>query len=119
MPKEDRIGRPQTYMKRMGHGIGFALWMAEHVPPKLVPPQFWILNTDSEGDQVADVSCPCKHMPTVPILGAITPCHPEPVEGCDCERYFFFDGQNVWAFNSPTPTAKESPAEEAATSVEA
>lgn len=112
IPKVDRVGRPQHDPKRLMHGMEGALWTAERVPPRLVPDAYWQLDIDADGDPVAVVSCPCGYMPIAPALEALVECL-----GDACGRYFFFNGKNVWAYNSPTPTAPEEPDPDDATLV--
>ena len=104
LPKTDRLGRPQKDPHRLFHGIGGALWLAERIPAREVPPEFWALDTSDADEPMAIVACPCSASPQVRLLGAITPC--------ECERYFFFDGRTVWVWrdagavpDEPTPVA--------------
>jgi hypothetical protein len=81
-------------------GIGWANFCAERgIKPKVVPSEFWALDADGRGDPLAIISCPCGNQPLVKALAAPIECRAED----DCERYFFFDGENVFAFNSPKP----------------
>lgn len=80
-------------------GIGWANWLAERVPPTCVPPEFWSLDADA-GAPVAIVACPCRHEPVVRKLASPAPCRA--IDSPECPRSFFFDGENVYAFNSPS-----------------
>lgn len=100
-------------------GIGWAnYWAALGVTPKLVPPEFWALDVrdtgtieinDSSGRDlpvivpVAVVACPCGHEPQATKLAMPVECRAQ--RPSTCPRYFFFDGENVYAFNSPKPPA--------------
>lgn len=59
---------------------------------KLVPQEFWA-ETAEGGLTVAEVACPCGHSPQARVAAYPTPC--------ECERWFFFDGTDVWALNTP------------------
>lgn len=83
-------------------GIGWALFLAElGVTPKLVPSEFWALDASDTGEPVATISCPCGHQPFAPKLDAPVEC--QAGRPSTCPRSFFFDGENVYAFNSPRP----------------
>lgn len=94
----DRLGREE------GHWMGsltYAGCMAQWgVGLKKVPGDFWSLDITDDGYPCAMVACPCGGTPSVETLGPLVAC-----DGEDCERHFFYDGKDVWAFNSPTPTA--------------
>lgn len=90
----------------------FTAWLAERVPVRLVPGEYWSLDAVDTGEtkidrvsgtnepvivSVALVACPCGHQPTVPALDHLTKCQDD---GCQCQRFFFFDGANVWCFNT-------------------
>ena len=102
MPTVDRAGRPQRDPKRLMAGIHGILWVAERIPNVLVPPEFWSLDADEDGQEVAVVSCPCGHAPTVALLEA-------PAK-CECERYFAFTGPDVWSFGRARDGATVVPA---------
>lgn len=77
-------------------GLTYATYMAQiGVTPREVPGDFWNLNITADGYPAAEVACPCGHTPLVETLGPITECDGE------CGRHFFFDGESVWAFNTP------------------
>lgn len=79
-------------------GMGWAVWLAEHgIAPRLVPSEYWSLDADIGDEPVAVVACPCANEPTVGKRAAPALC-----EGPLCERSFFFDGDDVWCFNTPT-----------------
>lgn len=59
---------------------------------KLVPPEFWTAE-ESDERRYALISCRCGADTRVE-LGA------SPVK-CECERWFFYDGTNLWALISP------------------
>lgn len=92
MPGErDRLGRLAPH--RMG-GLTYATLAARvGVGVKEVPGDFWSLDVTEDGFPCAVVACPCGMSPQVEPLGPNVPC--------ECERNFFFDGDTVWAFNTP------------------
>jgi hypothetical protein len=97
VPDKDRLGR------REGHwfgGLTYATLAAQiGVGCKKVPGDFWSLDITDDGYPCAMVACPCGSTPAVEPFGPQMPCG-------GCERYFFYDGENVWAYNSPTPVAE-------------
>lgn len=100
VPDVDRLGREEK-----GHWLGgltYARLVAEWgVGVREVPSDFWALDVTDDGFPCAMIACPCGSTPSTETLGPILAC-----EGDGCGRYFFFDGQAVWVFNSPTqPTA--------------
>jgi len=97
MPKLDRAGRPQKEPHRLFHGIEDTIWLAERMPPRVVPPDYWNLDADPDDAEshVAVVACPCGASVVVPLLGALTRC-----EGEDCGRHFFFESVNVYCFRA-------------------
>lgn len=81
-------------------GLGWANFIAElGVPLREIPAEFWALDADEAGEPVAMVACPCGHAPSVPKHVAPVECQAR--RPSTCPRYFFFDGGNVYAFNSP------------------
>lgn len=94
-------------------GIGWANWLGEHgVTPRVVPSEFWALDVRDTGatridrisgkdeavvERVVVIACPCGQQPL-----AVERVAPMP---CGCERSFFFDGENVYAFNTPSVAA--------------
>lgn len=72
-----------------------------HMPVDMVPPDFWTLDTDDEGFTVAVVACPCGETPRVEALGLVT---------CECERGFFFTGEEITVINSQRRTAADAAA---------
>lgn len=96
---KDRVGREE------GHWIGgltYATCAAQWgVGCKGVPGDFWSLDITDDGYPCAVVACPCGESPAVEALAPIVACCGE-----GCGRHFFFDGESVWAFNSPSPVAE-------------
>jgi hypothetical protein len=89
--KHDVLGRKVP--KPLGSlGILSAAIACGMPAPKPVPGEFWALDLNDDGYSCAVVSCPCGHTPSVEV-GTL--------EECECERYFFFAGESVQAFNSP------------------
>lgn len=93
--------RPDTEqaLRRDGlHVLGpFALarlLMRAGVRHRIVPREFWTESKVEYGPAV--VACPCGESAIVELASVPTRC-----EGC--ERFFFYDGTEVWAFNSPDP----------------
>lgn len=83
-------------------GIGWSGYLAElGIPLRPVPPEFWTLDADEAGEPVAVIACPCGHDPHTPKLHSPVECQAR--RPSTCPRYFFFDGENVYAFNSPKP----------------
>ena len=92
MRHKDRLGREEGHW--MG-GLTYAtLCAGVGVGVKEVPGDFWSLDVTDDGYPCAVVACPCGAAPTAEALAPMVPC--------DCARHFFYDGQNVWAFASPT-----------------
>lgn len=90
LPGFDLLGRTQP--RGMG-GLTYANLCAEvGVGFKQVPGDFWTLTTTADGFPLAEVACQCGETPSPEPLA--------PMVECACHRWFFFDGENVWAFNS-------------------
>lgn len=102
LPTIDRAGRPQKDPSRLMSGIVGIVWVSEHVPNTLVPSEYWALDADDAGEQIAVISCPCGHSPTIPLLEA-------PIK-CECERYFAFTGPDVWSYGRESYDATVVPA---------
>lgn len=97
----DRLGREEGHW--MG-GLTYATCGAQWgVGCKKVPGDFWTLDITDDGFPCAIVACPCGGTPAVETLGPQVACG-------DCARYFFYDGESVWAFNSPTQVEPEDDA---------
>ena len=100
LPTIDRAGRPQKDPKRLFSDISGATILAEWLPPRLVPSEFWSLDADPNDahSHVAVVACPCGSQPAVRVNDVLVKCS-------GCERYFFFESKDVWCFNTPVPDA--------------
>lgn len=61
------------------------------IPLDKVPGAYWSLDVDDEGFSVAEVACPCGETPRVDAGG---------LHACECERGYFFTGEDVWVVNS-------------------
>lgn len=85
----DRVERPEGHF--MGSSTYAALIAQWGVGVRRVPSPFWMLDGTA-----AVVSCPCGESPVVEALG--------PFAECPCARFFFFDGSDVWAYNTPPST---------------
>jgi hypothetical protein len=92
----DRLGRKDPRILMSGLP-GVAMMASWGVRVRKVPAAFWSLDGNA-----AVVSCPCGGSPQPVAL--------EPVVDCECGRFFFFDGQDVWAF--ATPSTESDPEEE-------
>jgi hypothetical protein len=96
----DRLGRRDPYRLLVGlPGIRHvASW---GVRIREVPAAYWSLDGTT-----AVIACMCGQTPGAVALESLTEC--------DCGRYFFFDGEIVWALGAPDPEASdkspESPA---------
>lgn len=100
LPMGDKLGRKQPHT--MG-GLTYATYLAQvGIVPRKVPGDFWSLTITDDGYPAAEVACPCGGTPLAEALAPITGCE-------SCERAFFFDGDNVWAFNSPTRAVEPDP----------
>jgi hypothetical protein len=60
---------------------------------RVVPDEFWNLDTNDDGISIARVACPCGHEPEVEVAAY-------PIK-CKCPRWFFFGGTEVLAFCTP------------------
>lgn len=84
----DRLDRPQGHF--MGAATYAPLLAQWGVRVRRVPSPFWSLDGTA-----AVVACPCGASPVVEALA--------PLHECTCGRFFFFDGSNTWAYNTPLP----------------
>lgn len=99
----DRIGRVDGhFLGAMTYANVIASW---GVGFKQVPGDYWSLTVTDDGFPCAEVCCQCGESPAVEVYA--------PFVDCACERVFYFDGADVWAFNPKT----KAPTEQAETSV--
>lgn len=95
----DLFARKQP--RRMG-GLTYATLCAQAgVGFREVPSEFWTLTTTDDGFPSAEVACQCGSTPNPEALATVVECD-------GCERWFFFDGVDVWVFNSPKKNAVAS-----------
>lgn len=101
-------------------GARWATWLAGvGLTPVQIPGAYWSRNSQTEPGLDLDghpttvevptaiVACPCGNEPTVRSLAPPTVCG-----GDGCERYFFFDGDSVYVFNSTKDRPSDEPAPE-------
>lgn len=65
------------------------------VPRRVIGRQHWVAQSRLDGD-CAVVSCPCGEAAAVPLARSPT--------RCECDRWFFYDGTDVWALLGPKGT---------------
>jgi hypothetical protein len=73
-----------------------------NIPVDMVSPEFWAQGADGDGNTVATVSCPCGREPVIEALGLGT---------CECDRAFFFTGEEVTVINSQKVRPADLPAD--------
>jgi len=85
----DHLARKQLH-KISGLALVAAM---RHCPHVVVPESYWRHAPDRLGYAWVVVDCPCgTHVVVEPLAT------PEP---CECVRAYFYDGTQVWAWNSP------------------
>lgn len=85
-------------LHKLGGYVTALLLTRAGVKPRIVPRDHWapasaLARTPDQSCAQAVVACPCGAVTTVELAMAPTPC--------ECERWFFYDGSDVWVFNSP------------------
>lgn len=94
LPEFDRLGRQQP--RRFG-ALTYANLCAEvGIGRKEVPGDFWTLTLTDDDFPSAEVACQCGETPNVEAMA--------PFVECGCGRWFFFDGEDVWAFKPASRT---------------
>lgn len=88
--REGKIRRKNPQRLALPLALMVAKW---GVRLDLVPGEFWQSEPTAEGYPAVVVSCPCGESPQAEALA--------PMAICGCARAFFFDGRDVWVFNSP------------------
>jgi len=87
LPALDRLGRPE--LRRMG-ALRYAVSASEWgVGYKEVPSNFWSLSVIGDGFPCAEVACQCRGDVVCEALAMVR---------CECGRWFFFEGANVFVF---------------------
>jgi hypothetical protein len=79
---------------RLGGFTWLGVAMRAGVEHRVVPAEFWSQEVSDDGvATVARVACPCGHEPVVELAA-------HPVK-CECSRWFFYNGTDVWSLCGP------------------
>lgn len=91
--EHDLSERDARHLHRLTGFNYMAFALMRGVPHRIVPREHWSREEGLAVGPVAELRCQCGVLHVV-RLGASP-------QSCRCERWFFFDGTDVWALLSP------------------